>query len=113
MIAATAANISLTPGVMTTAAGSSSNEGSGLGNGGAATLAALFNTAAVRFDGAGNLYILDAGNMVIRKVIGPGLLSAGNIVPFAGRGIAGSGGDGGQASGASFSPWEGWWRATG
>jgi hypothetical protein len=60
----------------------------GLGDGGPATSATLAAPYGMAFDSAGDLYIADAGNNLVRKV------SHGVITTFAG---GGSGGDGGPA----------------
>ena len=65
------------------------------GNAGAATGATLASPAAVAYDNAGNLYIADAGNNVIRKVNLSGV-----ITTVAGSGVQGFAGDGGPASAA-------------
>lgn len=60
------------------------------GDGGSATDAALNMPHEIRFDRAGNLYIAERDNHVIRKVnAGTGVIST-----FAGTGVAGFGGDG-------------------
>ncbi|MFF7380884.1 RICIN domain-containing protein [Streptomyces massasporeus] len=66
-----------------------------LGDGGPAVSAQLKNPREVAVDGAGNLYIADAGNHRIRKVTVDGKIST-----FAGTGTASSGGDGGLATAA-------------
>jgi sugar lactone lactonase YvrE len=53
-------------GVITTVAGTGTEGYSG--DGGAPTSAALSNPAGLAFDAAGNLFISDTGNDVIRKV---------------------------------------------
>jgi hypothetical protein len=59
--------IDITPGLVSTYAGSLSTGGGGtVGNGGAATAANLNLPYAARFDSANNLYILDAGNNVVQ-----------------------------------------------
>lgn len=95
-LAATGPVISLTPGVITTYAGSLSN-GGGIGNGGAATAANLYLPAASRFDGSGNLFVLDAGNNVVRKVSANGTITA-----FAFTGVPGKAGDGAAATAAQL-----------
>ena len=67
--------------------------GGGLGgDGGPAVAAQLNRPTDVALDGAGNLYIADAGNRRIRKVD-----AAGGISTVAGDGTQGFGGDGGPA----------------
>ncbi len=68
------------------------------GDGGLATQATLNIPAGVAVDGAGNLYIADSGNSVIRKVT----LSTGIITTVAGNGTPGSAGDNGQATAANL-----------
>jgi hypothetical protein len=65
------------------------------GDAAAATSAMLDGPAAVAYDHAGNLYIADASNNVVRKVD-----AAGAITTLAGSGIQGFGGDGGPAAAA-------------
>jgi sugar lactone lactonase YvrE len=65
------------------------------GDNAAATSATLAAPAAVAYDTAGNLYIADADNHVIRKVDTTGI-----ITTIAGSGIEGFAGDGGQATAA-------------
>ena len=60
-------------------------------------LAQLWSPENVALDGAGNVYIADRGNHVIRKVNADGI-----ITTFAGTGQLGSSGDGGPAINASF-----------
>jgi DNA-binding beta-propeller fold protein YncE len=68
------------------------------GDGRSATDAALNMPHEIRFDGAGNLYIAERDNHVIRKVdAGTGVIST-----FAGTGVAGFGGDGGPAARAQL-----------
>lgn len=68
------------------------------GDGGPA-LQATFNLPhEIRFDKAGNLYIVDMGNNAVRKVD----LKSGVITTFAGTGKAGYTGDGGPAKDATF-----------
>ena len=68
------------------------------GDGGPA-LQATFNLPhEIRFDRAGDLYIVDMGNHAVRKVD----LKSGVITTFAGTGKAGYSGDGGPAKDATF-----------
>ena len=69
------------------------------GDGGPATVAELTNPGQTALDSAGNLYIADSGNHVVRKV------AAGTkvISTVAGNGTAGYTGDGGAATSAQFS----------
>jgi uncharacterized protein (TIGR03437 family) len=65
------------------------------GDGGPARLARLSAPSALALDAAGNLYIAERGNSVIRKVSPSGIVQT-----VAGDGIAGFGGDGGPATSA-------------
>ncbi len=86
----------ITPqGMMTTAAGIGT-PGYG-GDGGPAGLASLSYPTDVEADAAGNLYIADTGNHVIRKIT-----TSGAITTVAGNGAAGFTGDGGLAVAASL-----------
>ena len=67
------------------------------GDGGAATAAEMNYPAGVAADGHGNVYIADRVNNKIRKIS-----PAGIITTFAGTGIAGYTGDGGQAATAQL-----------
>jgi Bacterial Ig-like domain (group 2) len=67
------------------------------GDGGAATAATINTPLGVAFDGAGNLYIADNLNHVIRKVNTSGIIST-----VAGNGTAGFSGDGGPATAAEI-----------
>ena len=84
-------------GVLTRVAGSSTLPGYS-GDGGVATSARLNQPSGVAVDAAGNLYIADSGNAVIRKVAP----AAGVIMTVAGNGTAGYAGDGGPATGAQL-----------
>ena len=64
------------------------------GDGGAATSAALNDPTSVAMDAAGDLFIADSGNDVIREVI----VSTGVITTVAGNGTWGYSGDGGAAT---------------
>src|SRR5437762_305100 len=69
------------------------------GDGGPATAAELSTTTGVALDGAGNLFIADTGNCVIRKVVA----ATGAISTVAGIGGAcGFAGDGGAATAAEL-----------
>jgi sugar lactone lactonase YvrE len=84
-------------GVITTIAGNGTMGYSG--DGGQATDAEFFDPNTIAFDKAGNLYITDFENEVIRKVI----TSTGIINTIAGTGTLGYSGDGGQATAAQLS----------
>jgi uncharacterized protein (TIGR03437 family) len=68
------------------------------GDGGPATSAQLNAPHGVAADSAGNFYIADSGNNVVRKVS-----AGGAITTLAGTGTAGFGGDGGVATSAQLS----------
>jgi sugar lactone lactonase YvrE len=68
------------------------------GDGGPAASAQLSSPNGLAVDKAGNLFIVDAGNHRVRKVD-----TSGNISTVAGNGNSGFSGDGGPASGATFS----------
>lgn len=72
------------------------------GNGGPATAAQLNRPLRIARDSAGNLYIGDTGNNVVRKVTPAGVITA-----FAGTGTPGFSGDGGPAAAAQLSAPEG------
>ncbi len=90
--------VSVTTGRISTVAGT--GRGAYTGDGGPAAKATLNTPMAVAFDGAGNLYIADQGNNVIRKVSA----ATGKITTVAGGGSGASGpdglGDGGPATNA-------------
>ena len=67
------------------------------GDGRPATTAQLQTPAQIALDSAGDLYVADSGNHRIRKVT-----PAGVITTFAGSGVAGFSGDGGQAISAQL-----------
>ena len=83
-------------GIISTVAGS--GRGGYSGDGGIATAAKLRANSCVWLDHAGNLFIADQGNNVIRKVS-----SSGIITTVAGTGTAGYSGDGGPATAARLS----------
>ena len=68
------------------------------GDGGPATRAQLNQPSGVAVDNAGNLFIADAGNNAVRKVV----LATGTITTLAGTGILGYSGDGGPVSAAQL-----------
>ena len=84
-----------TDGLITTVAGNGSAGYSG--DGGPAASASLYWPQGLAVDRAGNLYIADGGDNVIRKVAPSGI-----IVTFAGNGVAGYSGDGGPAAAAEL-----------
>jgi len=67
------------------------------GDGGAATSAEINDPIAMVADSAGNIYIADKNNHLVRKV------SKGNITTVAGSGVQGYAGDGGPAISAQLS----------
>jgi hypothetical protein len=85
-----------TAGIITTVVGSGAKGYSG--DNGAATSAKLNYPEDVVFDSAGNLYIADTSNNVIRKVTTAGIIST-----VAGNGVAGFSGDGGSPTAAQLS----------
>lgn len=81
--------------VISTIAGNGTTGSSG--DGGPATGAQLNTPQAICMDNAGNLYIADYANYVIRKVNPAGIISL-----FAGTGVRGFSGDGGPATAADI-----------
>ena len=71
------------------------------GDGGPATAATLFLPSGIAVDAAGNLYIADAGNNVVRRVTPSGLITT--IAGTSGVGMPASG-DGGIATSAQMTP---------
>ncbi len=86
-----------TAGVITTVAGTPGTPGFS-GDGGQATAAELQCPSGVTIDAAGNFYIADEFNQVVRKVNTQGVISTIAGTP----GVAGYSGDGGQATAARF-----------
>jgi hypothetical protein len=82
-------------GVITTVAGNGTAGYSG--NGGLATQASLSSPWGVAVDNAGNIFIIDGDNNRIRKVNTSGVISN-----YAGNGLEGFSGDGGQATQAKL-----------
>ncbi|RYG05217.1 MAG: T9SS type B sorting domain-containing protein [Chitinophagaceae bacterium] len=78
-------------GNISTFAGSSTTRGYS-GDGGPATSATFSFPTYASMDGAGNIYLVDALNWVIRKIDANGIVST-----FAGTGVSGYSGDGGPA----------------
>ena len=68
------------------------------GDGGPATVAQLNKPVGITMDASGNIYVADANNSRIRKI-----LTDGTIATIAGRGGAGYSGDGGSATAAVMS----------
>jgi streptogramin lyase len=83
-------------GIITTIAGTG-KEGY-TGDGGPALEATFNKPHEIRFDAAGDLYIVDMVNHAVRKIA----MKTGIISTLAGNGQAGYSGDGGPASGAQF-----------
>jgi uncharacterized protein (TIGR03437 family) len=67
------------------------------GDGGTATAAQMYTPLGVAVDAAGNTYIADTANNMVRRVDSKGVISA-----FAGTGTAGSSGDGSAATSAQL-----------
>jgi uncharacterized protein (TIGR03437 family) len=90
----------LAAGDINTVAGSYVSGAAYTGDGGPASAALLSDPVALAFDAAGNLYISDSGNNVIRKVDTSGIITT---VVGDGTGNAGFLGDGGPATKALLS----------
>jgi hypothetical protein len=89
-------------GIITTVAGVPGVQGY-TGDNGKATAATLSSPQGVAFDTAGNLYIADTANNVVRMVAA----GSGTITTIAGTGTAGYNGDGVAATAAQLnSPWD-------
>lgn len=71
-----------------------------LGDGGLAVKANLGDPYSIVVDPSGNLFVVDRGNIRIRKID----INSGIISTYAGNGVFGSTGDGGNATQASFAP---------
>src|SRR5438093_6773847 len=82
-------------GIISTVAGG----GTGFGDGGPATSAALSSPYGVAVDGSGNLFIVDLSNYRIRRVTPGGI-----ITTVAGNGSSFFSGDGGLATSAGLKP---------
>jgi Bacterial Ig-like domain (group 3)/NHL repeat len=67
------------------------------GDGGAATAATLASPSAVAYDAAGDIFLADAANHVVREIA-----KSGTISTIAGTGIEGYGGDNGPATSAQL-----------
>ena len=99
-LSAHGALLQFVPGAATTVAGtpSDANHGGFSGDGGAATAATMHTPSGVIADAAGNLYIADEQNNVIRKVAVDGTISTYAGTPYAGNvNYTRFGGDGGPA----------------
>jgi hypothetical protein len=86
-----------TTGIITTVAGNGTLGYSG--DGGQATNAEMNNSAGIKVDNLGNMYISDQLNYRVRKVSAAGIIST-----IAGNGTSGYSGDGGTATAAEISP---------
>jgi hypothetical protein len=93
-----APQVALVPGLITTVAGTGTYFGYS-GDGGAATSAWLYYPEAVAVDAAGDQYIADSANSVVREVNAV----TGTISTVAGNGNSGYSGDGGPATSATLS----------
>ena len=93
--------VTVSTGIIATVAGN--GIGGYSGDGGPATSAELFSPSGVAVDAAGNIYIADLGNDLVRKVTA----STGVISTVAGNGTSGNSGDGGPATSAEMnSPYD-------
>jgi RHS repeat-associated protein len=86
--------VTASTGIINTMAGSTSYAG----NGGAATIAVIAYPESIRLDTAGDIFIVDTANQVIREVAA----STGLISTVAGNGTLGYSGDGGAATSAQL-----------
>lgn len=83
--------------IISTVVGDGSGTAGSIGDGGQANLARLNNPLGLTFDNSNNLYIADLGNNKVRKISSSGIIST-----FAGNGVSGYSGDGGQAINAKL-----------
>ena len=83
-------------GIITTIAGTGT--AGSAGDGGPATSAQINYPQGIETDHSGNIYIADSNNYKVRKIS----RGAGIITTYAGTGISGSSGDGGQATSAQM-----------
>jgi sugar lactone lactonase YvrE len=81
-------------GIISTVAGNGAGEYSG--DGGLATIAAIWGPTDLALDAAGNIYFGDYFNNRVREITADG-----NINTIAGNGVSGNSGDGGPATGAA------------
>jgi NHL repeat len=72
------------------------------GDGGAATSATLYSPGGVAVDSAGDVFVADTEDNVVREVFGPSSPNAGEIVLIAGNVTPGYSGDGGPATSAEL-----------
>jgi sugar lactone lactonase YvrE len=91
--------VNVSTGIITVVAGGGNSAGAdGVGDGGPATGAQLSDPSGLALDAAGNLYIADAGNCLVRRVD----MTTGTISVAAGNRAYGYSGDGGSALSASL-----------
>lgn len=93
--------INASTGIITTIAGNGSTYS---GDGGPAVNASFFQIDGVAVDANNNVYIADCGNNRIRKITS----STGIVTTIIGTGVAGYSGDGGPATSAQISAYNGW-----
>ncbi len=73
-----------------------------VGDGGPAASSTVWNPGPMVFDSIGNLYVIDRGNVRVRKISSFAGLATGTISAVIGSGQTGFSGDGGAASSAAF-----------